>query len=238
MFIIITIALALIDSLLTIENVSAILMHWIPRPDFGKQILTKERHSNISWSYTSTYLPLVPSAIVKTVNEETPEEEDRYFKYAVYYVKHHPDASWYDLATRMYEADAESASLKQLNPFLPNGISHLHMLTNVAFLLMYPDPSLTTENINEILEDFDDWTQVFVMCGITWSNVDRVKQGEALIKHYATEFPLRSWMNLSDGLRRRGHHELVENVKIKYLQGKKVTLLHFSAVVCSVRRNS
>ena len=115
-------ALPYIDSLLTTENVSAILMHWIPRPDFGKYIRTKERHSNITYGYTYTYLPLIPPAILKTVNEETREEEDHYFKYTEYYVKHHPDASWYDLATRMYEADAEPASLKQLTPFLPNGI--------------------------------------------------------------------------------------------------------------------
>lgn len=115
-------ALPYIESLLTTENVSAILTQWIPRPDFGKYIRTKERHSNITHGYAYTYLPLVPPAILKTVNEETREEEDHYFKYAEYYVKHHPDASWYDLATRMYEADAEPASLKQLTPFLPNGI--------------------------------------------------------------------------------------------------------------------
>ena len=99
----------------------------------------------------------------------------------------------------------------------------------ICTLILCTDPSLSSENIFEIVKDMDvslfatDGVYgLFKACGVVIKYTDdsqREKEREAWIKNYVTWHPLRSWKNLISGLREVGQHELAESVSSKYTHG-------------------
>ena len=108
--------------------------------------------------------------------------------------------------------------------------SVLYCADMICTLILCTDPSLTSENIFEVVKDLDvslfaardGVYRLFKACGVVikyTGDFQREKEREAMIKNYVTWHPLRSWKNLISGLREVGQHELAESVSSKYTHG-------------------
>ena len=91
---------------MTVKDVYTIISHWAPqkwKEAFG------DKHD----------FPLVPLSQLDLIEESYKTMEERYHQCAMYYTMYSPYAEPSDLATHMFKAGAEVATLKKLDPYLP-----------------------------------------------------------------------------------------------------------------------
>ena len=89
------------------------MVHWAPK-DWKRTF----SHAEIKIRYRYN-MHFVSPIQIKAIEKTYESIKEIYYACADYYVKYHPDASWHNLATHMYETDADLAALRQLSPFLP-----------------------------------------------------------------------------------------------------------------------
>ena len=120
---------------------------------------------------------------------------------------------------------------------LGNTVAHksLHCCTMVHFFLLSPhpaDPTLTTENLMEMLKGVEDrWEELgYKLCfpyGVRGSEMQKIRllyhsdhqRMEALINHYMRHYPLRSWKRVASALEEMQLPQLAEVVTTKYVRG-------------------
>lgn len=112
-----------VDATLTVENVAAIVIHWAPRD-------WKHTFSHCRRTVRDKYgMPFIPHAVLDKIEKTYESIRECYKECARCYTNYHPDTSWENLATFVYEIamladddktrDKHLECLRQLSPFLP-----------------------------------------------------------------------------------------------------------------------
>ena len=106
----------------------------------------------------------------------------------------------------------------------------LYCCTTVHFFFLSPhpaDPTLTTENLMEVVRGVEDHWRDLGMYLVPYSEIEKIQRlypsdcqrMEALINHYVRHKPTRSWKEVASALERMQLPQLAEVVTTKYVRG-------------------
>lgn len=102
------------------------------------------------------------------------------------------------------------------------------------------DETLTEANINEIVNDVQDWEVLGVLLGIQdpdslFNKIKQIykdpdEQKKAMISHWYSTHPIASWGLLHQALKMKGEIEAATAVQQKFLKGIEFSLPHVLAI--------
>ena len=95
----------------------------------------------------------------------------------------------------------------------------------------YPaDPTLTTDNLLEVVKGVEDWEHLVYELGVRGSKIREINSHyqsnhhkmEAMLDHYVRHYPTPSWKEVAEALHVVKLHQQADEVTAKYVKGMDV----------------
>ena len=112
---------------------------------------------------------------------------------------------------------------------MPTHLAYIIIQCSYVLLCLSSDPTLTTENVTEVIKGVDYYSLdvVLEVSDVKRREIDHQYQSEeqrreALVAHAIHTHPCFSWKRLSAGLQRYRYHDAAAEVTRKYVKGQSV----------------